>query len=361
MSYSYAFASDIGGGPYRGTEASAAFELEVLDDNQERRAVPVHDFERLGDALEQRPRPGRADPHAGPVGQIDSPLRVIRLAESRRYAADEVPVMLRAGETLILEAEAGATPWLNGDLVVKVDAPAAETTLIVDGIMLNGQLRVSGRVSLVVRDCTLHAGPERAAVDVQDAAGSRLLFIASILGGLALSESAATLDIYHSIVDGGTLGTAIADAPVTGMTCSTILGAVAVARFGRVDNTLFDGPVAARDTSTGTLTHCYVRPGTAVPKQSSCVPAVLLSDEPGNDNDAVRARLRPTFQSRRLGHPGYAQLDARTPAEISHGGTEGCEIGVFHDLKNPHRLRTLRKIIAEQHPVGWQPRMFFVT
>ena len=83
-------------------------------------------------------------------------------------------------------------------------------------------------------------------------------------------------------------------------------------------------------------------------------------------NTVVRAQtaaeaVKPSFTSTRYGDPGYAQLTLTTPAEISAGGEDGCEMGAYHDLYQPQRRGNLPTVLEEFVPWGCEAFVEFVT
>jgi hypothetical protein len=59
--------------------------------------------------------------------------------------------------------------------------------------------------------------------------------------------------------------------------------------------------------------------------------------------------------------PGFAQLATTCPAQIREGGTEGSEMGVFHDLAQPWREQLLLTEGADHLPFGVDLRISFKT
>ena len=75
----------------------------------------------------------------------------------------------------------------------------------------------------------------------------------------------------------------------------------------------------------------------------------------------VQRRVRPRFTGVQYGQPGYAQLDARCPLEITTGADDQAEMGVFHHLKQPQRESNFRASLGEYLRLGLEAGVLHVT
>jgi hypothetical protein len=116
-------------------------------------------------------------------------------------------------------------------------------------------------------------------------------------------------------------------------------------------NGLFTGPAETARTREGVAHHCYFVAGSTTPPRQLCLEG---------PRTAGGGWLRPAFTSTTYGHPGYAQLTPCSGA-IRHGGEQGNEIGVFHQLSQSDREANLRAVLDEYLPAGFTPRVSFAT
>jgi len=69
----------------------------------------------------------------------------------------------------------------------------------------------------------------------------------------------------------------------------------------------------------------------------------------------------PVFVSLRYGQPGYCQLSRDCPPEIWRGASDQGELGVFHNLFQPHREANLRARLAEYVPAAVDIDVIYTT
>jgi hypothetical protein len=93
--------------------------------------------------------------------------------------------------------------------------------------------------------------------------------------------------------------------------------------------------------------------------------AALPALPPASAEHAIRievaALIRPLFESRRYGDPGFGQLELRCAAQIRSGAESGAEMGAFEFLKQPQREANLRDALDEYLRFGLEAGLFFVT
>lgn len=361
VSYVYALAADIGGGPYMrppsaDTEAVAPWRAVVS---------------------ETAPSPGGEGALAvdSAVATLNEALRgwasstnggIIEFADNGTYAADLELVLAPAAEgaagdeihRLVLRASDGATPCLRGTLtVVGGDVPFE---LELDGIWLDGRLSLSGNLRVRLRHCTVWCGNSDPAMVVADAGGAteQIAVEHSIVGGLSL-PSGTTLTLADSLVCGTIADPGGGGGPRLSVLRSTIFEATRATTLQATD-ALFGERVTVAEVRSGGLDHCYVPPESRTPERHHCEPDRSLEASGGMREDAI-LRTRPIFTSRLFGAPGIGQLAAATPKAIRTGATDGGEIGVFNGLSTPRRTAALEAALLEFLPWGSQAQVVFAT
>jgi len=369
VDYSYGSSFDLGGGPYpreeRPEDPEAAGWRAIVD----RDAPPgiedgVLRFASLGDAL-------AAWRAAGPETAGDT---VIRIDDSGHHRIGELALDLPADRRLTIRAADRSWPQLEGEVAVR---GAAGSWLELEGVGVEGRLTLHDEASLALRHCTVHpAGGSPVAIDHSgDGSGHGEVDVdhSIVKGAVRLPASMTGLTVTDSIVDagdgeairgvddgGGEEDTEAAAAarslaappgPPSRIERSTILGGVSLLQLRYAANGLFTGRVETARTREGLARHCYFVAGSTTPPRRLCLEG---------PRTAAGGWLRPAFTSTTYGHPGYAQL---TPCsgEIQHGGEQGNEIGVFHQLSQGDRYANLRAVLDEYLPAGFTPRISFAT
>lgn len=322
---------------------------------------------------------------------------VIELEHSGVYA-QPIHIKLAAGHTLQLRAASGARPVLRlldwqvdrpDDMVIDGEAGSRFT---LDGILLAGRgLQVQGPMASVsVRHSTLVPGwslepncdpkrPSEPSIELIDSSAC-LIIEHSIVGSIQVNNDEVTTDpisilISDSIVDAtgancentqceaiGAPGSRLAFAHTSILRC-TVIGRVMTHAIDLAEDSLFMGRVTVARRQIGCMRFCYVTPGSRTPRRYECQPdgveaAIDNSTLPDTDKDAAkeveRLRVRPVFDSTRYGTPTYARLAPHCAREITNGAHDESEMGVYHDLYQPQRLRNLRQRVDEFSPAGAQ-------
>lgn len=297
------------------------------------------------------------------------PSATIELRDSRSYA--ETPIIDFAdasGVALAIEAVALARPHLRMDGPLEVLGGGANVALTLSGLLIEGGLHVTGALArLRVLHSTL-APSELPAVLVEagGAGGFALEMACSVSGGLALPEEGARATILDSIVDGGD-GTAIGGgdglAPLLRLERTTVIGAVAARQVEFVTDCIFDGPVTIARTQAGCVRHSWLRPDAKSPRRYRCEPDLSerrAIEAAGTADPAtraaliagVRARVVPSFASRRYGRPDYIQLTRGCAPALLQGAEAGGEMGVWCQAGATLRKANLRVRLDEYLPVG---------
>jgi hypothetical protein len=360
--HSYGFAGDIGGGPY-------ARAPSPLDSDRLRRGAwlgeiwegapdpPETDLQDLIDAWRRQPPDAEPTPSDGPV----SSDAVLTLPDSRTYAparaaggepaAWRIDLKGRPGRNLAIVARSGERPCLAGAL--EVVAGDEGGTLILDGLMIGGPVRVSGNLMLIVRHCTILT-PQGEPSICAHPGGLRpsdlhVLIDSSLVGPVRLPPEGTQLDIRDSIVDGGgaeAIGGAggAGPGPQALITAATINGAARV-RTVEASDSLFLCALVVEDTHRGYVRHSYLGAPSETPQRFKCLPP---HDAPSGHG----APARPRFVSRRPGQPGYFYFSPGAPREILTGASDGLAMGAFHRLGEALRLDNFADALGEYAPYG---------
>lgn len=294
---------------------------------------------------------------------------------------------------------------LSGDWTITL-APGSELTL--NGLLITGgRLRVvaagaGGTRLLRLRHCTLVPGlsltregepvsPSAASL-VIEREGTTVEIDHCVLGGVRAVDS-ADLSITNTLVD-ATSPTGVAYAALDGLGAggvlsivnTTVIGKVHTKRLDLASNTIFAAALASGDSwshpvwseqnQQGCCRFSFVPLNSIVPRRYRCQPdlavdaALLEADQPkGSLTDpeilaltlATQARVRPAFTARRYGQAAYGQLAGRCPEEISRGGDDESEMGVFHDVFAPQREDNLKIRLQEYLRFGLEAGLFHAT
>jgi hypothetical protein len=95
----------------------------------------------------------------------------------------------------------------------------------------------------------------------------------------------------------------------------------------------------------------FLPDGSVAPRRFHCQP----------EGATAVTRVAPQFSSLTYGHPGYAQLAAACPVEISAGADDEAEMGAFHFLQQSQRLTHLQSSLNEYLRFGLEAGIFLVT
>ncbi len=227
VGYAYGFPGDLGGGPYerRGT-------LAVSGRERWEGTVSRHDSGAAFDSL--------ADALAGLAGVGEGGEAVVTITDSATYA-EEVDVELAEGLRLTIQAANGTRPVLRcggatGDLVLRPPAGRQNASVTLDGLLIEGGVRVeNGSLELLrLAHCTLVPGrqldrngrplePDHPSLTVAGPnRGLRLEIYHSITGCLRLSPGMASLRVGDSIIDSPGGGGRISPVLVSGVLSPSI-------------------------------------------------------------------------------------------------------------------------------------------
>jgi hypothetical protein len=409
VTYSYGFSGNVGGGPY--DRRRLAKGQTDMGTNQVAFGTLIHTDEPT--PMDKYPLSTQLRQWAG----NKRPPAVIELSGNATYflAEQKVPtkrnkrVMLDIqldGSQLVIQAANRYRPVIVGDLNIMCSAATAELTL--GGLLIAGQIQISGPLGkLKIVDCTCvpgitmdfpSAAPSLTATD--KATALQVGIERSIVGPVCLPKTVGGLSISDSIIDApepdsvksgssisttqtkeseqvsrarirrppyasvviepvgkGQLSAIGGDAsgaspgPATSLERVTIFGQVHVCKMPVANDVLFTSPVVVERTDTGVMRHSYIPIGSKTPRRENCLQI---------GTPAKKAFL-PAFTARHYGEPGYAQLSLACPAEIRTGGTDGAEVGVFHDLRQPQREGALLAQLEEYLRFGLEAGLIYVT
>ena len=188
----------------------------------------------------------------------------------------------------------------------------------------------------------------------------------SITGSLQVVDT-SEIQISESIVDAGEVsGTAISgpggNDPSGQLTAErvTIIGKVRTRMMELVTNSIikaeratgdtWEAPVIADRVQQGCIRFSYIPPGSKTPSPYQCVPA-------NQENDSF---VQPVFESLQYNDKSYCQLSEKTSEKITEGAEDYSEMGVFHDLYQPQRIKNLQNRIREYLKFGLEEGVFLV-
>ena len=362
VTYAYGFGGDLGGGPYdRLASLEPALRRGVGWQMGVSHAPPPSQTQivaTLGAAVtEWNKQP------AGTSG-------VIALMDSRSYQEDLTTAAKRIkipeGSQLVIVAAGwpaeivnGTPIWrtgqfapsdvrthLRGTIEVVGTAPANSANpgrLILNGVLIEGALKVqAGSLgALELAHSTL--APGLSTLTCADNPGLSIELTRTICGDLTPGASARTIRITECIVDGDVSGRDVH------VDASTIFGTTK-AQTLHASNSILLGKVTVERRQEGCVRFSYLPFDSESPRRYRCQP----------EDATEAARVRPRFESVSFGEPAYAQLTGSTAPEIVTGADDEGEMGAWHFVQAPLRLRNLRVALDEYLRFGLEAGVFIV-
>ncbi len=343
VSYTYAAAAPIGGGPYARAVIAPAdgdwvAHVHVAAPPEAAKpkgnAIPV--FASLAHALAAYAEV----PGCGLIRILDSATHQVggaRIGDT----AEGCPVHPNSPRRLVIEALSGEAPCLTGAFVANGRGPGLH--LVLSGLWLDGGLKVDGDAEVDLRHCTLrpraHGRREEAVALAADDDGAtpRLRLQACLSGPIKLGRG-VELFAADSVVDGDPLTGAIVGHAAVSLVRTTVLAPVAVARLDATD-VIFAGGVEVAEIGHGAVRASALPPGARPPP-------------PAADCVTIGPETPLVFVSRVFGDPGYARLADHTAAAITTGGTDGGEMGAHHAQRLTARAALLKLGLAAYLPLG---------
>lgn len=419
VGYHYGFGMDMGGGEYPRTLRSwtphrivfpaataaadpAAWRARLDAEPDATIVYPVGEdmpHTRIGEALKQ--------------WREDVPAHAVIELRNSGVWVEPLHVRLRPGQSLSIRAASGVRPVIRL-IDWQTDLPDALTVEMdrasrfeLDGLIVTGRpLHVSGPRDparfaaeaarqpdcgglLAIRHCTLVPGwgidcdcePERPAEPSLELHQLRadVRIEHSIVGSIQVQQDEVgreplRLTIADSIVDAaddedeaiGAATTAVAHVVLTALR-STFFGTVEVHAVDLAEHCLFNDCLNVARRQIGCIRFSHVCPECRTPRRYRCQPDGVIAEAraEGGAPDVVarriaaeRARVKPHYDARRYGLPGYARLTATTATEIRRGAEDESEMGVHHDLFQPQREANLRARLDEYTPAGMTVGLF---
>jgi hypothetical protein len=182
--------------------------------------------------------------------------------------------------------------------------------------------------------------------------------------------------VCDSIIDGGPRGAhaigGVEDRPGyarLALARATVLGEINVFATSEVSDSIITGRFHSQQRQSGVISYCYVQPGSHVPRRVGCQPETAVyeaSDAKGGglspaEEEAIRARVRPRFDSTRFGGPGYGRLSLDAAPELTAGGHDEGELGAFHSQWITRRMNDMAVLLAEFTPIDVDLDIMFAT
>ena len=354
VGYAYGFPGDIGAGPYdrrpgpgdsnplAALPAAADFEVVIR--------IPSAAAPTLSSAFNAPANPADA------VNRVIAGKRTLLVLDTDATEA-VAPALDLPDSHLAIQAAPGRRPVLVGDFALKGNA---STRLSLGGLLLDGALRLQGRLNAVtLRHCSLVPGKGGIA-HTGSGTDLELSLYRCLSGPLRSNRPLAAVVLRDCLIDGeGGLAIDINDSPLT-VSASTLLGTTAAGRL-EAGNSLFDGLVDIARRQEGCVRYSYLPPKSATPRRHRCQPDLVMTDLPAADAAREATRVTPAFTSTRFATPAYGQLTRSTAREIRTGADNGAEMGVWNLLQQPQREANLSLALDEYLRFGLEAAAIFVN
>jgi len=354
VGYAYGFPGDIGAGPYdrrpgpgdsnplAALPAAADFEVVIR--------IPSAATPTLSSAFNAPANPADA------VNRVIAGKRTLLVLDTDATEA-VAPALDLPDSHLAIQAAPGRRPVLVGDFALKGNA---STRLSLGGLLLDGALRLQGRLNAVtLRHCSLVPGKGGIA-HTGSGTDLELSLYRCLSGPLRSNRPLAAVVLRDCLIDGeGGLAIDINDSPLT-VSASTLLGTTAAGRL-EAGNSLFDGLVDIARRQEGCVRYSYLPPKSATPRRHRCQPDLVMTDLPAADAAREATRVTPAFTSTRFATPAYGQLTRSTAPEIRTGADNGAEMGVWNLLQQPQREANLSLALDEYLRFGLEAAAIFVN
>ena len=354
VGYAYGFPGDIGAGPYdrrpgpgdsnplAALPAAADFEVVIR--------IPSAATPTLSSAFNAPANPADA------VNRVIAGKRTLLVLDTDATEA-VAPALDLPDSHLAIQAAPGRRPVLVGDFALKGNA---STRLSLGGLLLDGALRLQGRLNAVtLRHCSLVPGKGGIA-HTGSGTDLELSLYRCLSGPLRSNRPLAAVVLRDCLIDGeGGLAIDIDDSPLT-VSASSLLGTTAAGRL-EAGNSLFDGLVDIARRQEGCVRYSYLPPKSATPRRHRCQPDLVMTDLPAADAAREATRVTPAFTSTRFATPAYGQLTRSTAREIRTGADNGAEMGVWNLLQQPQREANLSLALDEYLRFGLEAAAIFVN
>lgn len=327
------FPADIGGGEYARAASFGRSSSKTLTVAQQPiEAPPIALYTSVKEALDDLPVSGA----------------IVEIADSDVYS--EAPA-LSANDILIeLRARDGCWPVLTVKNLWKFSGN--ETGRItLNGLLVTGKgiIATDNLGTLIIRHCTIVGGLK------VEALNTKVELENCILGPLSILPD-VSVRMRNCIVD----ATAFTSAAISGgqwrIENCTIIGRVSVRGIELASNTIFYGEsVKVERRQEGCMRFCWLPENAVVPRRHKCVPRVE-QDDTGKD---VHVNAQPQFVSLRFGDATYCLLTSCCSDSIRRGADDESEMGIYHDLLEPHREAHLRARLRDYLRFGLDAGIFY--
>lgn len=371
VSYHYGFSAAMGGGEYVRSFAVRPAGSVLYS------VGPDRDFHTLDEAFQR--------------WQHDKPADAVIELWANDVYTDPKPIALHEHQRLEVRAANDARPLIDlrdrhrdAREFLSVRG-AAGSRLCLIGLLVAGRaLQLKGHLDeLVIRDCTFVPGWE-ATPEVStkndmtpslrlENVRTRVVVERSVLGPISVINNPVELEplellVSDSIIDAASAERRAIDAPERGAAAvrltvlrSTVIGRVHVNELVRAEDSIFNGKLDVVRRQDGCLRYCFIESGSQTPRRFGCQPDAASAGSHEAEAAAIRARVRPIFNSLRFGTPDYGQLADACTVEISRGAQDGSEMGAFHDLHQGQRLANLQARLDDYVPAGCDVGIFNAT
>lgn len=361
--YAYGFGGDLGGGPYdRRASVSAALGTAPTWQMGVFHAPPPSQTSivaTLGEAVKEwnKQPPGTNGVIAimdsrSYVEDLTTAAKRITIPESSQLliVAAGWPPEATSGNPVWLAgrlAPSGVRPHLRGAIEVIGTAPANSSTagrLVLNGLLVEGAVKVlAGNLGgLQIEHSTLPPGASDLACAANPNLAIRMARV--VCGAVAPGLSARTLTLTDSIVAGDLDGTDVQ------LDACTLLGETRAVTL-HASNSILVGKVAVERRQVGCVRFSYLPLDSEVPRRYRCQP----------EDAASASRVQPVFESVRFGDAAFGLLTGMCAREITSGADDEGEMGAWHFVQAPQRLRGLRIALDEYLRFGLEAGIFVVT
>ena len=365
VSFAYGFGGDLGGGPYdRRASFTGALEGGVtwqMGVTQDPPAAQTRIVATLSEAVKEwnKQPPGTR----GVIVVMDNAT----YEENLTTAAGRIKIP--QGSQLIITAAgwpeepqddplqpkarivghftpSGLRAHLKGTIEVAGTTTAANPasgTLVLNGALLEGSLSVTpGNLGkLEIDHCTLV--PVTTTLQCKANPGLSIALSKTICGELKPAQDAKSVSLTDSVVDGDI------EARTLKVDGCTVFSATEAQEL-EASNSIFVGKVTIERRQVGCVRFSFLPFDSEVPRRFHCQPKDAASSE----------EVAPQFVSTTYGEPAYAQLASTCPVEIVNGADDEGEMGAWHFLQTPQRLRNLKLALDEYLRFGLEAGILIV-
>jgi hypothetical protein len=317
--YAYGFSADMGGGPYQrppdhDLPSDSAFRVQVIA-NWDGKPGEDQDgyltFATIDEALKVWIKNGEtataSDPDSEKWAQkkwtnAETTECYVRISDSAIYDLD--CTLMLSGRKLTIAAWDGQCPTVRGTIRVAgssgnpttdgpcpVESDTESATFALEGIWLEGNLVVSGELSVDICDSTIRPPADQTAAIApahRHPCSVSLSIDRSVVKRVELPfDSASSIEVTDSIMDA-------ISGPRVAVQYSTVFGPVRAGALELAEVSIFAAPAVATERNLGVIDRCWFAPGSETP------PRALPPGQHRPDLHFTaprRPRLRATFRS----------------------------------------------------------------